>query len=351
MSKNDDGEEEIRYSAMESIPIAIITFVMILTVFILEKVNQRPIRCRNAQITKWLMFGVIASNSSFQIVVLIEQFLCAQCRILSISWGCTRAIQKAINVMFLIHRAKLVQGITPVLSKKWFEKIFPSVIFVAFCGFMFGSINGPMGRQYACRPYDDWGSLSLCAAPKSEYDDGDTTLVSFAIGLDILFTAFLMMLFIIPLRRIYNTDLGVMNCNQLIQRKKLKHLLIWSIGLTFINQTTSTLLMVPYLNLGKFPIVLLLISQSDPAINVWTSWLMITRNRQYFKRLCCYRCVNSSTLISRSRSMTFGWTDRLSSTSNIERPPSLIDMISIDIATAAAVTEGTQQNPQMNSNL
>ena len=259
----------------ESILVVVTGLLFLLPVFFLDNFNQQPIRNRNARMTKWLMFGVISSNALHQISGITILLVCAQCGILYSSWGVTRSILKGFNLIFLIHRAKLVQGITPVLSKKWFEKIFPAVIVVTISGFIFASIDNGMNKHSECAPYNNWGGISHCQGVQdpaaADEDDNFTILVACTVGLDSFITAFLMALFIIPFWRVYKNDLGVMNRSQLRQRKKLKDLLIWSIGLTFINQVTSTLIIVAFLPGANFPLFLWLIGASDPVINVWTA--------------------------------------------------------------------------------
>ena len=335
----------------ESIPLAIIGLLFLLSVLIFDKINQRPVGSRNARITKWLMFGVVASNALHQISWLAELLFCAHCEIQYSSWGVTKSILKGFNLMFLIHRGKLVQGITPVLSKKWFDKIFPAFIVVMISGFIFASINSAIGDEYECAPYDNWEGLSHCQRvrnpdPEADVED-NTALIACAIGFDSLITVFLMMLFIIPLYRVYTVDLGVMNSPQLKQRKKLKLLLIWSAALTFINQVTSILTMVEMFNQINFPYVMKMMGECDPAINVWTAWLMITRNRLYLKRFCCCSKKNSSRSMLRSNSMKYGLTNQLSRTSNINSTPSSIERISVDITTA--VTGTNPKNTRVNS--
>ena len=335
----------------ESIIVAIIGLVFLLPVFILERLNQQPIRSRNARITKWLMFGVIASNALHHTSFLIDLFVCAQCQIQWSIYGVTKSILKGFNLIFLIHRAKLVQGITPVISKKWFEKIFPAVIVVIICGFIFGNIDVGMNSQTECVPYNHWDALLHCRSvedPDAPDDHSFTVMMACAIGLDSLITAFLMVLFIIPLYRVYKVDLGVMNRNQLSQRKKLKHLLIWSIGLTFINQMTSTLYLATFLPGTNFPLCLVLIGESDPVINVWTAWLMVTRNRQYLKRLCCCRKIGT-TSISRSGSIVSGLTNQFSGTNTNDNKRAPLSTEMIQMHTVVSITDLGRLNPQVSS--
>ena len=127
-----------------------------------------------------------------------------------------------------------------------------------------------------------------------------SNLISFwlAIFVDVLFTSFLLALFAVPMYRVYQQDLGVLNDNQLLHRMKLKRLLMWCVVLTFINQISSTLYFIPALYVPPITMIgyftLLLIRTMDPPINVWTSWMMITRNRKYLQTVCCCQCVRQS---------------------------------------------------------
>ena len=173
---SNDENEGSTYQE-ESIPVAIVGLIFLLPVFILDKLNQQPIRSQNA---RWLMFCVIASNALHHTTFVVQLLVCTQCKIQYCSWGVTKAILKGFNLLFFIHRANLVQGITPVLSKKWFEKIFPACTVVIISGFIFASIDAALEIQTECAPYDDWDGLSHCQRVRDpeqnpDADGGDKT--------------------------------------------------------------------------------------------------------------------------------------------------------------------------------
>ena len=119
-------------------------------------------------------------------------------------------------------------------------------------------------------------------------------IVRSCIFVDAVLTSFLVILFVVPLYGVYRQDLGTLNDDQLRQRMKLKRLLIWCVVLTFLNQVTSIFFLIPALHQSTAVSILFLIGKLDPPINVWTSWLMIARNRQYLQRVCCCLCVRQS---------------------------------------------------------
>ena len=57
--------------------------------------------------------------------------------------------------------------------------------------------------------------------------------------------------------------------------------------MTFINQMTSILTVLSFVSPEEW---VFSIGIWDAFINVWTSWLMITKNRQYLEYLLCW-CV------------------------------------------------------------
>ena len=274
--------DKIEYRATELIPISIAVMLLLIPVLILQATNHEPPRNRRAKHTKWLMLCVMASNTFQQFSFYFEWFLCRYCRVSGAGWGCSRAIVKGFNLTFLLHRAKLAQGMAPVLSRKWFEKILPTFIWLAISGFVFSIIEVETRMQYICIQYTDWNAIDHCVVWNEASAKG---IAIFAIGLDGAITLGLMTLFITPLYRVYHLDLGVMNDNQLKQRRKLKTLLIWSVALTLINQVTSTLMLIRLVHESEFTKILWMIGLFDPPINVWTSWLMVTRNRRALRRM------------------------------------------------------------------
>lgn len=281
MSEKDSGR------GLTSIAI----LAVLMPVLVLAWMNQQPASTRKAKRTKHLMIAVIASNTINYLIDAVLMLGCGFCAYRISAYFISGAIVKGVNLLFLVHRAKLVQGMAPVLSVKWFEKIFPGLTTGLVIVFIFLIIKGSFATEYECAPNPDWNTLQQCNM-KSAGSSGQSTAIM-GIGLDLVITIFLMILFIVPLYRVSHADIGVMNANQLKQRKKLRDLLIWSIFLTFVNQVSSSLKFVDMALPSQTSRILSRIGKFDPAINIWTSWLMITRNRQYSKRmylrLCCPR--------------------------------------------------------------
>ena len=59
--------------------------------------------------------------------------------------------------------------------------------------------------------------------------------------LDFMVTIAFTALFLVPLYRVYRTDLGQMNASQKEQNKRVRAVFIWAVSMTFINQITTTM--------------------------------------------------------------------------------------------------------------
>lgn len=296
---SSEDEQELRDDTLQAafwIPVTGASVLLIMPVLMLQAANQREIRTRNAKRTKWLMLGVIASNTAAASIFFVRMLVCGgYCNILiGIQGALGKILLRIFNLLFLVHRAKLAQGMTPILSKKWFEKILPTIIVVVFSGFLLIGLTSTAETNYACSPYEDWSDVSICnpiVDPDAQVDERTfKAFVVAMIALDVLITAILMTLFIIPLYRVYRAGLGQLNRNQLRQKTKLKELLLWSTVMTFINQITTTFLWLPSLHYSLATHVLGVVGLFDSPINVWTAWLMVTSNRQYLRRQCRSIC-------------------------------------------------------------
>ena len=290
----DEDEETLKFHQRTSVHSVVTLVVLLLLIppILAEWMNNRPVRSRNAKLTRYLMIGVITFNTLSHLLWIGRWLGCVNCGLLVGFMFTSKAVVKGINMAFLIHRAKLVQGMSPVLSKKCFEKILPAIVagivFIYIAGIIKSLTNPDL--VWICVQGNDWKSIQFCSSEKTEdnqsNDDarGGTAL---AIAIDLVITTFLMILFVVPLYRVNHNDLGVMNDNQVRQRRKLKRLLIWSVLLTFISNVTSTMSLLLIVYPADVTYVLFVIGISDPAINIWTLWFMITRNRQYFQDICC----------------------------------------------------------------
>ena len=294
-SMSEEDKDYRMFDAAVEVPLSSAVLLLIVPVLILEWKNKKPARHKDAKLTKHLMFALMSCNTVHQIIYIIKWLLCFHCGYLFGAVYISRVLVKGTNLLFLVHRAKLSQGMAPVLSKIWFERILPSMITGLVIMFIVLTTKSLVYMPFVCKPYDDWNSLHICAREEDESVNNDSDVRStaaLAIGVDLIITIFLMVLFVVPLYRVYRLDLGVMNANQIKQRRVLKNLLIWSLPLALINQLTSSLLLVHLVHSSTTTKTLYLIGQFDPPINIWTSWLMVTRNRKYLRRT--RRCICSS---------------------------------------------------------
>ena len=289
----------------------VIVFLLILIVFILEKVNHKVDRSNNGKRTNRLMIGVIIANATFTLCALFYNTTCLHCAVQYALMLDAKWIMRWFNLLFLIHRAKLAQGMTPILSKKWFTKILPRIITFVTVMFLILTTVSSFSKEMICETYNDIG-LQYCDVAggyTNSASDVLKALLVFYIGFDLILTVFVLALFVVPLYRVYRTNLGALNTNQLRQRSKLRTLLIWSVAMCFINQITSIFFILPGFADTRVIWVLVDIGWFDPAINVWTSWLMITRNRRYLRKVLQCSCCRPKQTKSEGTSLQSALTD------------------------------------------
>ena len=265
--------------------------LLIIPVCVMYLRNHTRGRSRNAKRTNCLMMGVLISSALSALVYMAIWTVCWDCAAESSLYGFVRSIMRGTNLLFMIHRAKLSQGMTPILGVKAFETIMPICMVVPYIFiFVWGAIDLYLTMQPTCTSFADTDLFHTCFT----MDNMDYELQRAIMGTvvyEFVISTFLLALFVVPLYRVYRADLGSLNDHQMRQRVKLKDLLIWSVVLCFINQVTSTFNW--FIAFGQTPVLMTLwtIGKFDPAINVWTSWLMISRNRQYLlKRMKCFCC-------------------------------------------------------------
>lgn len=335
-------------SAYVHVTFECVILMSIFPVLLFNRWNRIPNRSREAKRTKYLLLGVFFSNIAFQITSVLRETVCIHGNLITAATYDCRFLLRAVNLIFLIHRAKLAQGMSPILSKKWFEKIFPSIIAFLFVVFVVTVTGDTMKSNFECVSYSDSNVFQYCIDADWESDNQaneDKVTVWIVIILDAAITLSLMILFIVPLYRVLKTDIGVMNNNQLKQRRNLKALLIWSVLLTFINQTTTTLIIIPAaIDMRANARLLALVvkfGKLDPSINVWSSWLMISRNRQFMKDLCCCKIDAGDSQLRITRSSTSGFIVMPSQTGSTTRSrnKSSIEMSDVKLDDALPRTE------------
>ena len=333
--------------ANRGVTIAIALHLLTVPIFFLDPCGGQSDRNRNAKRTRHLMMAVLISNICFSVWYTIMTTACGPCNVMRALVFSNRTVSRGINMMFLVHRAKLVQGMTPILSKKWFEKIIPVTIAVWMGLMILCFAPGQLAKEFECIPYVDSEIFQSCWDPKLKEMEESTAVfivILIVVSIDLIMTTIVLCLFVVPLYRVYRVDFGRMNENQLRQRQKLKQVLIWSVILTFTNQATSYLWFsntsgTSDASLAK--IIMGSIGVLDPPINVWSSWLMVTRNRQKLQKICCCKCcyrseedsrrarrstVAISNVSSRTNSRQFS-NIRMRKLSTIESPvPSLLPM-------------------------
>ena len=294
MLKPDPKEPMAPYRAIQEVLIPFVACLLIIPAFVMYLGNRTRGRSRNASRTNCLMLWLLISSALSALLYIATWTVCWDCAAEWSLYGLIRSIMRSINILFMIHRAKLSQGMAPILGMKAFETIMPICMVLPYISiFVSGSVDLYLNWIPTCTSYADTDLFHYCSTKDDiDNDNGGTKIGVISVVIyEFVLSTFLLTLFVVPLYRVYRADLGSLNDNQMRQRAKLKDLLIWSVVLCFINQVTSTFWW--FVLLARTPVLMTLwsIGKLDPAINVWTSWLMISRNRQYLlKRMKCFCC-------------------------------------------------------------
>ena len=266
------------YAAYE-ISSDVVAFMLVLFVFVVERIgssSRRP-ASREGRITKHLMTATILINASMYMFLCIPRFICVgvHCQAIHTIHGNMMLVCRTINFLFMVHRAKLAQGISQILNKTWFEKRLPIFFIVSavLCSMCMSPYWIAGEVEWACVHHTDARSVRFCHGNYSDNNYASTLYALFMIGaysyIAVVFigTVALIYLFAVPLHRIVYTDLGTMNANQVLNRKKMKDLLIWSVILSSVNLLTTFATYFSW-----YALWMKQMAKWDYALNVWTAW-------------------------------------------------------------------------------
>ena len=141
------------------------------------------------------MVGVMVFNTMSHLIYMGRWLGCTDCKLLYGSAYVSKAVVKGINMIFLIHRAKLAQGMSPVLSNKWFEKILSAFAGGIVIILIAATINSIMALEFICEQGNDWTFLTYCTRANDEdnlNNDNQRLAATLAIMVDVVICSFLM---------------------------------------------------------------------------------------------------------------------------------------------------------------
>ena len=248
--------------------------ILVLLLFDCIKSQSNIAYPQQQRITKRFVALLIVFGTCLQSIRILRGSICHCAWMVSVDQT-LMFLCKFLGYGFFIHRAKLAQALTPMLSVKWFETRLPGMV-TAFCLFLIVSrFVSDIHDEYVCSSYVDADSIGMCFHKKAPRRMDVWMFIVF----DVVFASFLLTLFVVPLYRVHKTDLGALNAAQKASKDKLKRVLIWSVILSFVNMASSTVFIMA---LGLYPsATTMYLGVFDPAINVWTSWLIPAENREF----------------------------------------------------------------------
>ena len=159
----DPDDRSLNERSAEHVSIQVVVLSLIVALCILERMNYKVDRTSNGRRTKLLMIAVIISNALFALSTLANNTMCLYCPAQGAVMMDTRWVMKWFNWLFLIHRAKLAQGMTPILSKKWFNKIVPGIITLLVVFVMLNMTASALQHEgWFCGTYSDNDDIQAC---------------------------------------------------------------------------------------------------------------------------------------------------------------------------------------------
>lgn len=163
MSDSDDPQPD-DWKAVIVVPAECAILLFILPVLVLDRCGGKRDRSTTGKRTRSLIIAVFITNTIFQITWILRATACHRldCHVINTALFTSRALLKGTNLIFLIHRAKLVQAMTPILSKKCFEMILPSIIIACTLVFAILATPSTLNKDYHCAMYDDSTSVHFC---------------------------------------------------------------------------------------------------------------------------------------------------------------------------------------------
>eukprot|EP01083_Nonionella_stella_P175127 608955_1 len=257
--------------------------LLVLIHTIRRRKRQGPLPA-DASYTYKLTTLIVVLNLMYSIIDAILSRVCFQCNVMVPIRTNLFIIAKVSNYLWFIHRAKLSQGLNPLLSENCFTKVLPRIVIIIGCIYCIGmDVSVILGSGgLVCTHWEDADTERACYAKEE-----GMSLYFIGAAFDIMLTLFLLALFVKPLMDNINRDLGELNRKQLKEKQHLAYLLKCYVLLTFINLGTTDISVIGHAFARQYPIFVYGLVL-DPAINSVTIVIML--NTQAIERItskCC----------------------------------------------------------------
>ena len=118
-------------TALQKCTIAALSLAALLTMFHFWSLRRHWKRSESNKSEKWSV-AVTASNLGILMLRVLTSFSCWSAVAIWTVKLVLYLVSRGINTLFLVHRAKCVQGPNPILSEKWFTKYIPRCLYIYY---------------------------------------------------------------------------------------------------------------------------------------------------------------------------------------------------------------------------
>ena len=261
-----------------------VTFPFLISILILQVLSFNKTEARFSKYVK----GVILASMGLQVMHRIgwtfAVYQCfADCFYRFTPSVAAYSFSRVFTFLFYIHRAKLSQGMQPVCAEKYFTKIFPGILMFVFVLLFAWTLMRPANTaddeaMHCFVPeQNNVFALKSCAVPSNYGEKGTANypLVGTVVTVEVSLTAFFLFLFLKPLRDMPSMgNAGHQRLRRMVQ--------INVIG-TFCGMAASNVTEINiFAGVGSYHF-----DAIGVLINMSAMFMMLKRNREYFKYICC----------------------------------------------------------------
>lgn len=127
----------LELKASQWLPARLISAILLILILCVELyIGTERRSSKNKTITRRLMLLLLVSWTIFALIGTADSFFCMHCVATTTVRDNLGIVAKITNQAFFVHRAKLAQGLSPVLPAKCFEKILPAILLTVCIGSM-----------------------------------------------------------------------------------------------------------------------------------------------------------------------------------------------------------------------
>lgn len=284
-------------------------FLVILTIIIQLMIREGWRRDENVHFFKNTLFfrSLMALYFGFALESISELAsiygIACRCILLESIHAVTWLTARCITYFFMVQRAKMSQGLAPVLAPKWFKYHLPISIVVLWLVFAIWIItnrieNPSQYNHVECVDIDD---IAYCHTVYDVHTTENVVKVGIGAAIETIIFGVLLYLFVKPFLYIYRSnDVDVhvhgLHRHGTSHTDDLRTALKWNVSMSAISFVSSTVYCVGFALFGGYFEYL---GPVNRVLNIWSAMFMLGRNRNWlyinvvdkigklFHKCCC----------------------------------------------------------------